>query len=379
MSNESKVVRGVDLHFIPEQPPKDSKKKIVHTMLRLLCDDWNGGWLDFLDIPALSAILIKEDPKFIALLNQGLKDGFMYLLNQLQGLKMTPDLLLRAQIYIQNCLCFLPYTNPELNETIVLPEWIDNKWQPVTYTIEPMLLTSPPKCGSFFTQPSDQFYAFGLKPVDKDLPVRAKLVFQASAYPAGKGFWIAVKSDMKAFQTPGNDLLKSGQRVIDNWVNQLDRPVDFVGISLGAIMAITAAIANGKVTKVHAYNPPGYYGQDLAKLSDKQIPEVHVIRNAGEPASELGSFDPRFKVHLLTPKKEYQSKLFLIRHALSFANKGSTKFTELDVESLNRDNHHRNIVYGPIRALGDLLLIKPLDLGRAIAHIPSNIICRLKS
>jgi hypothetical protein len=95
--------------------------------------------------------------------------------------------------------------------------------------------------------------AYGLEPQDGSAPL---LLFPPTPYPAARGFWEAIKSDLSPFHSVGETLFKKGESELSHWM-QGKSSVQCYGVSLGGAMAYLFARKFKEQAIVHAYVPPG--------------------------------------------------------------------------------------------------------------------------
>lgn len=348
--------QGHELHFVRPEIPQEKESKIAWLVLELLCDGWHGNWRDMINWMTLKAVLLKENPKLVAKAREGFQQGFLYLFEQLQQLQFDENTLLQVDIFINNCLVFLPYFNPRPDEVYRIPYWNGTEWQLADYRPEPIVLTPERKKPHFFNQKHDVFTVYGFKA--DQLPAPTYLVCYGTPYPAAKGFWVGLKSDFQAYRMVGASLYHSGRARLKAWLEAQDKPVHVTGISLGASIALQLAIDQGQlVRQVHAYNPAGLMRpqaeQDLDHwdgMSNK--PYVRVIRQGSDPISTLGYYKSEWDLIYLKPSDADKGKIGILDHALNFAGEPDTVFSTLDADEQNHRYRHRTrFIYGHGRSL----------------------------
>src|SRR3989338_7410574 len=208
--------QGHELNFVRPQVPQDKESRSVHYVLKLLCDGWHSNWRDIINWSALKAVLFKEKPSLVSKAREGFQDGFRHLYEQLIQLPTDENTLLQADIFINNCLVFLPYFNPQANETYKIPYWDGQQWQLGDYQAEPIILTPERKKPHFFNQKHDVFTVYGFKAMNQPL-APTYLVCYGTPYPAANGFWTGVKADLQAYKTVGASLYASGREKLRVW------------------------------------------------------------------------------------------------------------------------------------------------------------------
>jgi hypothetical protein len=372
---------GCYLRFLPDTVPQNDKEKAVYYVLSLLCDDWQENGLELITWSVLKAILFKKNPTFIAMMRNTLKQGFLNVFHQLNAMEMNAETLLQAQVFIRNCMSFIPYTEPAEGELFSLPQWMDDHWEFVQYRMHPIEMTNLKSCNSFFQQKQDRFFAYAMEPVYHP-SAHPQLVFTASSYPAGTGFWIAVKSDLTPNTMIGENLYKSGRQKLIDWLDGQVRPVDVSSISLGASLALQLAMDQGhKLDVVHAYSPAG---MPLCKTLDwdhwEQLshkPQVMVVRQGDDPVSQYGTFKNDWTMLYLKPSKKNRNFLSVLDHATNFAGLDDTTFSFQDVDKQNQANLLRNIVlYGAGRSLLYYFAVLPYHYNvRPFLHLKEHVSC----
>lgn len=364
--------KGRQLTFLPPEMPTEKKARSVYLLISLLCDGYRKDWKKMINLSVLRAILIRRDPEILALGRDLFRQGFANLFAQLKDQEMTPETLTQAQIFIANCRIFITYFELCSKETVHFPEWIDDHWELVDYSIEPILMT-PKKPGlNLFHQSIDRFYAYGFVPREQ---TRAKthLVYSGTPYPAALAFWISVEADLQAGQTLGEPIFRAGHDIIKKWLRRQKlngRQIEASGISLGASLALLTAIEHGNyLTGVHAYNPAGLYPHKKPSDLDcwdrlSQKPAVRVICQGRDPVSKLGVFKPDWEMLYLNPDKKDQVWLSVLDHAFNFAGEEKTEFSQMNPEDRSQANARNNRwIYGRGRSLLYHGLVAPYHFG----------------
>ncbi|HNA62240.1 MAG TPA: hypothetical protein PKW79_04110 [Rhabdochlamydiaceae bacterium] len=150
-----------------------------------------------------------------------------------------------THMLIGNLIALYPYFDPPIGHEVRLLQHINQEWQMVTYCIEHISLVE------------DEIHAVGLIPTAHQdaYPI---LIFRGTPYPAAKGFWKAVFSDLHPFRSVGEDLYQAGKKNIHLWMEGKPH-IKCYGMSLGGALCYHLGKEYGKRATVHAYVPPGIY------------------------------------------------------------------------------------------------------------------------
>ncbi|KTD56447.1 hypothetical protein [Legionella shakespearei] len=356
MENKGNSFYGTSLKFLPSEVPQSTYEQYAYYVLAMLCDGAHNHWGKILHLPVFKALLIKNNPELLKCVRDVYREGFHHLFGQLTAMEQKPEYLTQAQIFLNNCMTFLPYFDLNSRETFRIPQWIENqRWEEVEYRIEPILMTSPKKGSHWFTKKSDLYYAYGFVPVDHST-APCHLLFIGTPHPTHWGCWLGIKSDLQAHKTVGEALYRAGRDVLANWIARQNHEVHALGISLGGSISLLLGIDQGdKIKQVHAYNPAGLYHykhhNDLDKWSAiKNKPYVRVIRQGNDPVSKLGLHKSEWDIFYLKPTKKKQGKIGILDHALNFAGEADTEFSHINPEDQNHNFRFFNkFVYGYAR------------------------------
>lgn len=230
--------------------------------------------------------------------------------------------------FLYSSLCYFPFWEWRFDESdsIQIPQFIDNKWQMVEFTISCIELT--PKKGflSLWIQEKDQSHAYGLSSKQKDIsPI---LIFSGTTYPAGDGCLTHIKNDFKAFRSVGDELFQSGKTQIQNWIKDLNgKKTKILGMSLGGGVALIMATKMPQaVEEVFAFNPPGLY--HLPQETTFTQPPVRVLSQLNDPVSKLGKWHANWTLaHIHLPTDIIPNQL--IAHASIYAGRANKTYEYL--------------------------------------------------
>ncbi len=148
-----------------------------------------------------------------------------------------------TEMLIGNLIALYPLFDPDPGSDVDLLQQIDGTWHLVKYRTESIQLVE------------NKVLAYGLTPLDneKALPL---ILFCGTPYPAAKGFWEAVKSDLHPFRSVGETIFLEGKDSIDAWMGPKPK-VKCYGLSLGGALAYYLGKTYEDRVMVYAYVPPG--------------------------------------------------------------------------------------------------------------------------
>ena len=247
-----------------------------------------------------------------------------------------------TELYISNYLSLMSIAEIEHLKIIKVPQYINNQWTLIEYHVEPIELTKPTGIERLWMTDKDKVYAYGLRPVVSEdaLPW---LVYKGTTVMTGDGFVAQLNSDIKPFQTPGEDLYLSGRDRIIQWIDKQQKKVRVCGASLGGSMAlITAADLGVKLARVDAQNPAGlntvvkgleYDHWDRIAIEDK--PKVFVQKQKNDWVTRFGIWKDDWIIIDVNLPKGQRPGLSLLSHILNYAGFENPKFS---IENPSKDN-----------------------------------------
>lgn len=247
-----------------------------------------------------------------------------------------------SEWYISNYLSLMSIAEIEHLKTIKAPQYINNQWTLIEYHVEPIELTKPMGIERLWMTDIDKVYAYGLRPVVSQdaLPW---LVYKGTTVMTGDGFVTQLNSDIKPFQTPGEDLYLSGRDRIIQWIDKQQNKVRVCGASLGGSIAlITAADLGAKLARVDAQNPAGlntvargleYDHWNNIAIEDK--PKVFVQKQQNDWVSRFGIWKDDWIIIDVSLPKGQRPGLSLLSHILNYAGFKNPKFS---IENPSKDN-----------------------------------------
>ncbi len=199
-----------------------------------------------------------------------------------------------AKIRINNMLCYLAYTEPDVirQHTITVPVYDETSktWRMQSYHIKPIELT--PQWMRLCATP---YYAYGLVP--QNLGINAQLLLMGTTYPAARGsFWTYFFDLFPGFSV-GSLLFQLGKSSITKFVNQ--QTCDAVlchGQSLGGSLSIQTAKACPKI-QAYAHVPAGQLRRDKKFLGKN----VTIYVQGQDPISKIGHLPPKAHYFYVTP------------------------------------------------------------------------------
>jgi len=160
-----------------------------------------------------------------------------------------------TEMLIGNLIAIYPLFDPDPGSDVELLQQIDGTWHLVKYRTESIQLVE------------DKVLAYGFTPLDneKALPL---ILFCGTPYPAAKGFWEAVKSDLHPFRSVGETIFLQGKDSIDAWMGSRPK-VKCYGLSLGGALAYYLGKTYEDRVTVYAYVPPGLL------MNPKEMKKIH--------------------------------------------------------------------------------------------------------
>jgi len=252
------LVKGIEMigFQIWKQEAKDPH---LEAIFRLFFDDRTTlNDVDF-SIEEKLAIFWKYDATLITQFRERFEHIFTDLYHQMVWTQHDP---LVTEMLIGNLIALYPLFDPMPGREVDLLQQIDGAWNLVRYRTDPVPLVE------------DKVLAYGLTPVSypKALPL---ILFCGTPYPAARGFWEAVKSDLHPFRSVGESIFLEGKEQIDTWMR--DKPqVKCYGLSLGGALAYHLGKTYGSRVIVHAYVPPGLFLKPIEMHKIHGVAYYHV-------------------------------------------------------------------------------------------------------
>ncbi len=357
---------GLELQFFEsakfeaENPlfPEENSVIIARNALRLIMMGWQSDWRQIILTPrVLKAIFFQRDHTLLLGMRLAFQQGFYHVYEQLKNKRLNRLQLNQAQLYLSNCMSFLPFSDINPYESITIPEWVNEKWCLIEYKVIPIELISRTGIKKLFMAENDRVFAYGLEPIT-NIEAESHLLFMGTTYPAGQGFISQVETDLESFETLGKKLYRSGRERLINWVNYQPKKIHVCGMSLGASLALLLAIDQGdKLTRIDALNPAGLYLPWRKSRFDRwdelmEKPFVCIQKQRDDPVSKLGIWKKEWQVLQITPPTEIKGNPFL-DHGINYAGFSDTCFEIVDVI---QDNEARKLRNFWIYTLGRSLL-----------------------
>lgn len=261
----------------------------------------------------VSAIFWERDPKMLKEARncvQKILDGF----DTSDGREPT----LAESSAIENLLTFYPLFDPQEGEILVIPEWTGNSWKRVPFAVEPIQLTHSSLASPMF--------AYGLVP--KEEGISAKLLFKQTTYPADRGAFLSILSDVNPGASIGEYAFHMGFSALEGWFERHSSPdckADVFGQSLGGSLALLASAHFGeKIRKAHAFSPPAPWPWSISQfdvIPKERRPDVRIFCQWEDRLPKLGwGWHPDWKVHHVFASKDHGA---FLSHAKAFtAEKG---------------------------------------------------------
>jgi hypothetical protein len=136
MQNAEQYAGGLALNFFesPEfendQINDDIENTQIQTrnLLRILMGGWSQKWRDLLSSRMAKAVFITRDHQLTQAMRLAFQEGFRHIFSQLQNQQLTEQQHNQAQLYISNCLTYLPFGDTTANESFAVPQYLDGAY-----------------------------------------------------------------------------------------------------------------------------------------------------------------------------------------------------------------------------------------------------------
>ncbi|MDP1603326.1 MAG: hypothetical protein Q8M03_08685 [Legionella sp.] len=344
---------SADLEALEEGNSSEKPVKIGRNVLRLLMMGWQENWKELLTPKLLNAVFVKRDHQLTKGMREAFQQGFSHLYSQLHGREFLEKEQNQAELFISNCLTYLPFADITPYESFAIPQWVSNEWQLVNYRVVPIELTPTSGFKKLFIHDTDRVFAYGLEPIS-NRHASPHLIFMGTTYPAGQGFSLQVNTDLESFETVGKKLYRSGHKNISNWLDKQASKVHVCGSSLGGSLALLLAADQGdKLSRVDALNPAGLYHPWYKSKFDHwdellAKPEVFIqkqkgrLNAKGDPVSRFGIWKPEWHILSVTAPLEKSGPNSMADHALNYAGFAETEFIGVDTKKDNEERKLRN-------------------------------------
>ena len=362
MAHDEVFATGLQLNFLKNKSSEpliaDSEEEgysiVARNLWRALMMGCPSAYdlKDIVSRKVLQSVLHKPEPKLTQVLREEFQSGMSYVHQQLcNNTPMNQLQHNQAELYISNCLTYIPYIEPEENSVLSIPQYIGDTWQLIEYKINYIELTNPSKKNQY---QRDRVFAFGLTPVDTAIGANPLLIFPGTTYPAGQGFWSHIESDFRAFQGVGENLYAQGRDRIQKWANSCTIKPKVCGVSLGGSLALLFAVDMGNIAcRVDAFNPAGLYvplwggrKDNWENFSASDKPKVYVQKQGNDIVSMLiGYWKDDFIVLQSRSSKEHAGRHGFSNHAINLAGCEQTEYIEIDAEMDNQQRKLRNLIF----------------------------------
>lgn len=316
-------------------------------LLRILMMGWNNDWKSLLSTKTFRAVFIERDHHLTKALRYAFQEGFDHVFSQLQNQTLSLEQQRQAEIFISNCLTFLPFSDLTPYESMAIPQYINGEWKLIDYKVVPIELTPTSGYKKLFLAEQDRVFAYGLEPII-NLNAEPHLIFMGTTYPAGQGFVTTINTDLEAFESAGKKLYRTGHKNITHWLQQQPKKVHVCGTSLGGGLSLLLATDQGdQLSSVHALNPPGLYDPWHRSKFDhwdllEEKPPVYVLKQHEDPVSRFGVWKPEWHVLQVTPPDHKKGPNPITHHALNYAGFADTTFIGVDTKKDNEERKSRN-------------------------------------
>ncbi len=353
---------GLALNFYAEaqfeaenaESAQENHRIKARNLLRVLMMGWTPEWRNLLTWRTFSAVLVDRDHELTQAMRHAFQQGFDHVYTQLEDKHLTEQEKAQADLYISNCLTYLPFADMSPYESISIPQYVDGSWQRVDYKVTPIELTPTYGFKKLFLAEHDRVFAYGLEPIHNP-NAESHLIFMGTTYPAGQGFFTTVNTDLEAFETAGKKLYRTGRANITRWLDQQKHEVHVCGTSLGGALTELLALDKGGDTfengatfsRFDALNPPGLYHPFRKSKFDnwdtfETKPPVYIQKQADDVISWFGIWKPDWHVLQVTPPADKKGPNGVADHAINYAGFAETEFTEVDASQDNESRKTRN-------------------------------------
>lgn len=366
MSNTPPAINGLELNFFPnkqfESQQPNNIDALARNILRALFMGGNPEWKKLITMRTLNAIFMERDFELAKAFRGAFQQGMNNIYDELKDTTLKPEQINQANAYINTCLMYAGYFESSPFETLNIPQFINNKWEQVKYTISHIKLTANTNSNS------DDIYASCLEPLDKKAP--AIMIVPGTTYPQGQGFFSALEADLEPFKTPGEDLVKKSSAKIKRWLDiQRNKGLQthVTGTSLGGAVALLMSMEfPEEIDKVYALNPPGIYSfinrpkkfDELDKL--QRLPEVNVFLQNNDEVSKFGYLYEKWNAYRVIPPEDVKSNNVVVDHVVLYTGFKDTQFNPLDIVEHNKSYKFRNVIwYAGIRSIFSFFIFKP--------------------
>ncbi len=329
----------------------------LEAIFRLFFDDLSSiKDVDF-SMEEKLALFWKYDESIITQFRKRFEQIFRDFYHQMIWTQHDP---LVTEILIGNLIALYPLFDPAPNEEVDLLQQIDGTWHLIRYRTDPIPLVE------------DKVLAYGFTPVHtgKALPL---ILFCGTPYPAARGFWEAVKSDLHPFRSVGENIFLEGRDRIDAWMG--DKPhVKCYGLSLGGALAYHLGKAYEERATIYAYVPPGLF------LSPKDMNKVQ-----GAAFYHVDDFIPSLGYHPTGENFKCYGVLteanrnFLLAHARPV---GCNPTLVIEINPLHENRTFSRLLLTIGKYIFSILLFiitLPIQIALAARKLGRRIIARIKS
>jgi hypothetical protein len=320
---------------------------LARNALRFLMMGWPSSWSELISWPVFKAVFIQRDPDLLRAMRLAFQEGFHNIYLQLRDLNLNSSQKEQVQLYLSNCLSLLPYSDLTPYESMAIPQYVDNAWVLVDYSIQPIELVPDLWLKRYFAKDKDRVFAYGLEPINSP-GAQPHLIFMGTTYPAGQGFISQIHTDFEGFDTAGNSLYRNSRKRITDWLEKQKNKTHVCGVSLGGSLSLLLAIDQGHyLSRVDVLNPPGLHdpwGQNKYDRWDTLTskPQVVVQTQASDPVSIFGVWKSDWDIIRVTPPTNKQGPNAFFDHFLNYAGFADTEFTYLVAAEENLKRKQRN-------------------------------------
>lgn len=301
------------------------------------------------------AIFIDRDPFFLRAARRGVQESLAMLCVQFnKHPPQTSEDLEKAQLAIHNTLALYAMFCPTPNEPITIPQYIDNQWEIVTYSVTPIELTPTKGIWLNFLSDQDRLFSYGLTPVNES-KAHPLLLHCGTGWGTAQGHSMQYLADMWPNKSPGEIFFEWQYDGLNQWISQAydetNKKVITSGQSLGGSLSYLTALAfPDKIEKAYCLNPPGmaydydknhpYFGAWEKATAQERQDKVIIQKQDDDIVSKCGIFKKDFQLLKVkaveeNPQEAHSLSSMLTAHARSFAHCNQVSWQKSDMHSEN--------------------------------------------
>lgn len=294
---------------------------------------------DFINWKLVSGLIFQKNETMLKDIRVEFQNYCITLANKLNKPEFAaPQEQKLAEILIGNLLALYSFFEPDDEDSFIIPQKINNKWELVDYRVNLLQMTPNWK--------GDPYYACGLAPLENPSAV-PHLVFMGTPPPTTRGVTHAEFTDVIPGRSVGESVYQEGKETIEGWVDDIvaitGKKPHVYGQSLGgSLCQMLLAHKPDKLGKIFAYNSPSLwkpllnqYQEKIKGISEDERPEVNIFCQEKDPIYSLGAgWDLSWNIYQVLPKEAHNPYEAHVR-AFSGQRVAVLKMTPEDIKSHN--------------------------------------------